>query len=90
MAAVAYYLLTLALLARHGSDSALSRALGRDVKGKVSVLLYLVAISSAFITPWIAGGLYVAVAVMWLVPDRRMERALGEAGTGEAGGPSLT
>jgi uncharacterized membrane protein len=75
-AAIAYYLLTLALLARHGRDSDLARALGRDVKGKISVAAYVAAIALTFVHPWIACALYVLVAVMWLAPDPRMERAL--------------
>jgi TMEM175 potassium channel family protein len=75
-AACAYYLLTRALLARHGPDSDLARALGRDFKGKVSVFIYATAIPLALVDPWIGGSLYVFVAVMWLVPDRRIERTL--------------
>ena len=75
-AAVAYFLLTRALLACHGSDSLLASALGADFKGKVSVLVYIVAVVVAFWVPLAACALYVAVAVWWLVPDRRMERAL--------------
>ena len=73
-AAVAYYLLARALVALHGRESGLARALGRDVKGKVSIVLYLVAIPLALASPLLAGGLYVLVAVIWLVPDRRLER----------------
>ena len=76
LAAVAYYILTRALLPLHGADSPLARALGKDFKGKVSIALYAAAIPLAFVSSWIAGALYVAVAVIWLVPDRRMERAL--------------
>ena len=77
MAAIAYYILQRAILVRQGPDSLLARALGRDLKGRLSPLLYIIAIPSAFLSQWIAGGLYVAVALMWLVPDRRIERALG-------------
>jgi uncharacterized membrane protein len=76
MAACAYFILTRALLPIHEKDSALARALGRDFKGKISIALYVAAIGLAFVSSWIAGALYVAVAVIWLVPDRRMERAL--------------
>jgi uncharacterized membrane protein len=79
MAAVAYWILQRAIVARHGPDSVLARALGRDVKGTVSPLLYLVAIPCSFLTPWIAGGLYLLVALMWVVPDRRIARALESA-----------
>lgn len=76
LAAVAYYLLVRALLAVHGADSALAAAIGRDVKGKVSILLYGVAIALSFVSPPIAWGLYVLVALIWLVPDRRIEKTL--------------
>lgn len=75
-AAVAYFILTRALLALHGADSVLATALGRDLKGKISVVIYAVAIPLAFVSAWAAGGLYVLVAIMWLVPDRRIERIL--------------
>ena len=75
-AGVAYFILTRALLAIHGSDSVLAAALGRDLKGKISLVLYLVAIPLAFVRPWLAGVLYVTVAVVWLVPDRRIEKIL--------------
>lgn len=76
MAAVAYFILTRALLANHAPDSALAKALGRDFKGKVSLALYVLAIALATGLPWAAGALYVLVAVIWLVPDRRIERNL--------------
>jgi uncharacterized membrane protein len=76
MAAIAYYLLTLALLARHGHDSTLAHALGGDFKGKVSIAIYGAAIALAHVQPLVSGALYVAVAVMWLIPDRRIEREL--------------
>ncbi len=76
LAAVAYFILTRALIAVHGRDSMLATAVGRDVKGKLSVVIYVVAIPLAFVSPWLAGGLYVLVAVIWLVPDRRIEKTL--------------
>jgi uncharacterized membrane protein len=76
MPAVAYYLLQKAILRREGEDSRLARALGRDIKGKISPVLYVTAIGLSFVDPLIAGGIYVFVAVMWLIPDRRIERAL--------------
>jgi uncharacterized membrane protein len=76
LAAVAYFILTRALIALHGRDSVLATALGRDFKGKVSVVIYLVAIPLAFVSAWLACGLYVLVAVMWLIPDRRIEKTL--------------
>ncbi|HEX5421680.1 MAG TPA: TMEM175 family protein [Gammaproteobacteria bacterium] len=73
LAAIAYYILAHALIALHGRTSALARALGRDFKNIVSVVLYAAAIPLAFAYSWVAGGVYAAVAVMWLVPDRRIE-----------------
>ena len=77
-AGVAYYILARALVWHHGEDSALARALGHDVKGKISVLFYAVAISLAFVNPWFSCAIYVLVAVMWLIPDRRIEKTLAE------------
>ena len=79
MAGVAYYILQLAIIARHGRDSLLARALGRDFKGKFSVIAYAVAIPLAFASPWLANAVYVLVALWWLVPDRRIERVLTDA-----------
>ncbi|MFM0134476.1 TMEM175 family protein [Caballeronia grimmiae] len=76
MTAVAYYILTRALISMHGENSALERALGADRKGKISVLLYLVAIAVSFWKPWLAAAIYALVAAGWLVPDRRIERML--------------
>jgi len=78
-AACAYYVLTRALLARHGKDSLLAKALGKDFKGKISVVIYIAAIPLAFVHPWIACGLYVLVAAIWLCPDRRFEKLLDES-----------
>lgn len=72
-AAVAYYLLQRTIVTEQGPDSPLAAALGRDVKGKISPVIYAVAIPLAFVNRWIALGLYVVVALMWLVPDRRLE-----------------
>ena len=77
-AAIAYFILTRALIALHGRESVLAEAVGRDFKGKVSVVIYGAAIPLAFLSSWIALGLYVLVAVMWLVPDRRIEKTLAE------------
>jgi uncharacterized membrane protein len=76
LAAIAYFILTRVLISYHGSDSALAKALGKDFKGKVSVVFYLVAIPISFVHSGLACGLYVLVAVMWLIPDRRIEQAL--------------
>jgi uncharacterized membrane protein len=75
-AGVAYYILVRALLRHHDQDSALARAIGDDFKGRISVVVYVAAIPLAFVRWWIACALYVAVAIAWLVPDRRIERAL--------------
>lgn len=76
MAGVAYFILTQALIARHGRDSKLAQAVGRDRKGKLSVLAYALAIPLAFVYPWLACALYVAVAILWVIPDRRIESIL--------------
>jgi len=76
MAAVAYYVLQHAIIAQQGSNSLLAAALGRDWKGKLSPVIYLTAIPLAFLSPWIANGLYAFAALLWLIPDRRIERAL--------------
>lgn len=76
MAAIAYYILQSSIIAQQGPDSLLAAALGRDWKGKVSPLCYLAAIPLAFVNAWLAIGLYLAVALMWLVPDRRIECVL--------------
>jgi len=75
-AGTAYYIMTRVLLASHARDSLLARALGRDFKGRISIALYVVAIAVAFVLPWLAGALYGLVAVIWLVPDRRIEKVL--------------
>ncbi len=77
-AAIAYFILTRALLALHGKDSVLAAALGSDFKGKISIVIYLVAILCAFVSSWLAIGLYTAVAIIWLIPDRRIEKKLSE------------
>jgi uncharacterized membrane protein len=74
LAAVAYTILSRAIIGEHGPDSRIARAVGRDFKGWLSLALYALAIPSAFVQPWIAHAIYVAVAVMWLVPDPRIER----------------
>jgi uncharacterized membrane protein len=72
----AYFILVRVLLASHAQDSLLARAVGRDVKGQVSIWIYVLAIAVAFAWPWLSGLLYSTVAVIWLVPDRRIERVL--------------
>jgi len=77
MAGVAYTILARALVCRHGHQSTLATALGNDAKGKVSLAAYVLAIPLAFVNQWVAFALYVAVALIWLIPDRRIERTLG-------------
>lgn len=72
-AAIAYYVLQSAMVAAQGPDSKLAAAIGRDFKGKISPFLYAVAITLAFVREWIADALYLIVALMWLVPDPRIE-----------------
>jgi uncharacterized membrane protein len=74
LAGVAYYTLVRSVIALHGKASAIAQALGHQFKDKLSVLLYAVAIPLAFAFPWAADALYVTVAIMWLVPDRRIEK----------------
>jgi uncharacterized membrane protein len=76
MPAIAYTLLQMAIIHRQGPRSVLAKAVGRDVKGKISPVLYLAGIAFAFYQPWVSIGLYVLVAVIWLVPDRRIERVI--------------
>jgi uncharacterized membrane protein len=80
MPAIAYYLLQRAILRKQESESVLANALGADIKGKISPILYAAAIILAFVSSWISIAIYVMVAVMWLVPDRRMENAFREKG----------
>jgi len=75
MCGVAYYILVRALIAANG-DTAIATAIGRDFKGKVSVVIYAIAIAASFLAAWISMALYVVVAVMWLIPDRRIERVI--------------
>jgi len=76
MSAVAFTILSSALVAIHGQESVLATALGNDLKSKVSLVFYAVAIPLAFVNSWLAGALYVVVAAIWLVPDRRIERVI--------------
>jgi uncharacterized membrane protein len=78
MPAIAYYLLQIVIIRHQGRDGALASAVGRDIKGKVSPFLYLTAIGFAFVLPYVSYAIYVLVALMWLVPDRRIEKTLGE------------
>jgi len=76
--AIAYTILQAAIIAEQGKDSKLAAAVGRDRKGKLSTALYVAAIPLAFVNEWVAYGLYVAVALLWLVPDPRIEKRLRE------------
>jgi len=76
MAAIAYYVLQRTIIARQGRDSLLAQAIGKDRKGKLSPLLYVAAIPLAFVSSWIAAGLYVFVALLWFIPDPRIEREI--------------
>jgi uncharacterized membrane protein len=79
LAAIAYRILQRAIIAgQRGAGSLLAKAVGSDLKGKISPVLYLIAIPSAFISQWISAALYVLVALIWLIPDRRIERVLAE------------
>jgi uncharacterized membrane protein len=76
--ALAYYLLQKMIIHKQGTDSVLASALGSDIKGKISPVLYLAGIAAAFVIPWLSITFYVLVAVMWFIPDRRIENALRE------------
>jgi uncharacterized membrane protein len=78
MAAIAYFLLQRTIIRSQGEDSLLARAVGRDVKGKLSPLLYASGMLASFYLPWLAGLIYLLVALMWLIPDRRIERIVNE------------
>ena len=78
LAGVAYFILTKALINLHGRESSLARSIGKDRKGQISIGLYAVAIPLSFARPWIAGAFYVFVAIIWLVPDPRIERKLSD------------
>jgi uncharacterized membrane protein len=76
MAAIAYYLLERVIIAKEGRESLVAQAVGKDRKAKLSLLLYLAAIPLAFVISWIAAGLYVFAALLWLIPDPRIEREI--------------
>ncbi|MFL6286757.1 MAG: TMEM175 family protein [Pyrinomonadaceae bacterium] len=80
-ASIAYYILQRMIIAEQGPHSKLKAAVGRDVKGKLSPLIYVAAIVSAFVNQWVSEALYVLVALMWLIPDRRIESKLDEPAT---------
>jgi uncharacterized membrane protein len=74
MSAIAYYILQSRILRLEGPDSVLAKAVGRDKKGKISPVIYALAIPLAYVSPWISGALYLIVAIIWLIPDPRIER----------------
>lgn len=76
MAAIAYYFLQLQIIRLHGSDSVLAKAIGKDVKGKASPILYIIGIAFSWISTWVSGAFYILVALMWLIPDKRIERIM--------------
>jgi uncharacterized membrane protein len=76
LAAVAYFILSRALISLHGRESVLVTAVGRDLKGKISIVIYAGAIPLALVNSWLALALYVLVAVLWLIPDPRIEKTL--------------
>jgi len=79
MSAIAYYLLQSLIIKNEGSDSLLAKAVGKDWKGKLSPVFYLLAIAAAWLNTWVSEGLYIFVALMWLIPDRRIEDVVKEA-----------
>ena len=76
MAAIAYWILQRTIITRQGPGSLLAAAIGNDWKGKLSPALYAAAIPLAFLSPWISNAIYVLVALMWFIPDRRIERVI--------------
>ena len=83
LAGTAYFILTRTLIALHGRDSTLAMSIGRDRKGMISILIYAAAIPLAFVRPWIAGAGYILVAIMWLIPDPRIERKVAPSKDGD-------
>ena len=90
MAALAYLILQTLIIRLHGRDSKLARAIGSDVKGKLSFALYAIAIGLSFFKPWIASCIYIAVALTWLIPDRRLQKALTSSSQQPTSVPSVT
>jgi uncharacterized membrane protein len=83
MAAIAYWILQWVIIVRQGPGSVLAAAIGNDWKGKLSPAMYFAAIPLAFVNPWISHSLYVLVAVIWFIPDRRIERVMAKLGEAE-------
>ena len=80
MAAMAYFILQALIVADHGRDSKMAKHMGKDWKGKLSLILYASGIAVAFWHPWISSWIYAVVALIWLIPDRRLERVIHEGG----------
>ena len=78
MAGAAYWILVRAIIAHEGADSVVAKAVGKDFKGNISLVIYICAIGLAFVNVWLAGVGYIAVTILWLVPDKRIEKALAE------------
>lgn len=78
MSAIAYFILQSQIIKSNGKDSVLAKAIGKDIKGKLSPVLYIIGIGFAWISTWVSGAMFVAVALMWLIPDKRIEKILGE------------
>jgi uncharacterized membrane protein len=76
MCAIAYYILQTIILKIHGSDGVLAKAIGKDIKGKLSPVLYIIAIGFSFYNRWVSAAIYVLAALIWLVPDKRIERTI--------------
>jgi uncharacterized membrane protein len=84
MAAIAYRILQTLIIKNHGPEFILVKAIGKDIKGKISPVLYFMAICSTYVSSWIAGSIYVLVALIWLIPDRRIEIILKQNIEGES------
>ncbi len=78
MAAIAYNILQKSIINKNGKDSILSKGVGKDMKGKISIILYALGIALSFVCEWISAACYILVAIMWLIPDKRIERAMGD------------
>jgi uncharacterized membrane protein len=78
MAAIAYYTLQYQIVKEQGAESLLAKAIGKDVKGKISPILYVLGIIFTFINEWLSGALYILVALIWLIPDKRIEKIIKE------------
>jgi len=76
MAAIAFFILQNTIIRSQGVDSFLKKAVGKDLKGKISPILYVVGIAFSWLSPWISGAIFILVALMWLIPDQRIERII--------------